>query len=239
MIRVYNGAGVVQPSLKTLLFELAKWGPALISAEEIIQSKWECDTDLLIIPGGRDLEYLNSLKGIGNANIRRFVENGGAFLGICAGAYYGCRYVEFDKGMPLEVIGERELLFFPGVGKGPAYGPGTFEYESEKGAQAAHISAPFFEGTFKTYFNGGCYFPEAENFGKVSILSKYLDLPEKPPAVIECCIGRGKAILSGVHFEIGVSDPNTTLTRGFRKTLLEHEKRRLVFFEEVINKLLH
>jgi glutamine amidotransferase-like uncharacterized protein len=27
-----------------------------------------------------------------------FVEGGGAYLGLCAGAYYACSYVEFDLG---------------------------------------------------------------------------------------------------------------------------------------------
>jgi len=45
-------------------------------------------------------------------------------LGLCAGAYYGCARVVFEPGTPLEVVGDRELAFFPGVARGAAF-PGN------------------------------------------------------------------------------------------------------------------
>ena len=45
---------------------------------------------------------------------QEFVENGGSYLGICAGAYFACDYIEFDKNGPLEVVGPRDLKFYPG-----------------------------------------------------------------------------------------------------------------------------
>jgi glutamine amidotransferase-like uncharacterized protein len=50
-----------------------------------------------------------------------YVRAGGAYLGLCAGAYYACSRVEFEPGGPLEVVGNRELGFFPGVAAGAAY----------------------------------------------------------------------------------------------------------------------
>jgi glutamine amidotransferase-like uncharacterized protein len=51
-----------------------------------------------------------------------FVElAGGSYLGLCAGAYYGSSRVVFEPGTPLEVIGDRELAFFPGIARGAAY----------------------------------------------------------------------------------------------------------------------
>lgn len=32
-------------------------------------------------------------------------------------------------------------------------------------------------------------------------MSRYLDLPQKPPAIVEMDHGQGKVLLSGVHFE--------------------------------------
>ncbi len=42
----------------------------------------------------------------------------------CSGAYYACGRVEFEVGSRLQVMGDRELAFFPGVAHGAAY-PGT------------------------------------------------------------------------------------------------------------------
>ena len=50
----------------------------------------------------------------GNERIREYVSKGGKYLGICAGGYYASSYVEFEKSTTLEVLGDRELSFFPG-----------------------------------------------------------------------------------------------------------------------------
>ena len=59
--------------------------------------------------------------------IKDYVTGGGSYLGICAGAYYGASYIEFNKGGELEVIGARELEFFDGK----AIGPAIAEYSTE------------------------------------------------------------------------------------------------------------
>ena len=93
---------------------------------------------LLVMPGGRDLPYVDRLRGKGNENISRFVRDGGSYLGICAGAYYGCSSVQFAQGDPLlEVVGPRELSFFKGISQGPVFA--GFDYTSNEGALAADV----------------------------------------------------------------------------------------------------
>lgn len=188
MIAIYEGPG-------------ARWRgdphPRL-SKEEILRGELD-RYQLFIMPGGRDVPYHATLQGEANAQIRAFVEQGGTYLGICAGAYYGCAQVEFDKGFPLEVCGERELRFFSGTAVGPAYGKGTFSYHSERGARKAKLRVS--EEILHIHYNGGCFF--TGDFSKVRILAHYLDLPGEPPAILECPLGKGRAILSGVHLELG------------------------------------
>ena len=112
-----------------------KW----INKTGLIDESWEDQAAALIIPGGRDMPYHERLQGIPNARIKSYVMNGGSYLGICAGAYYGASSIEFDIGHPLEVIAKRELHFFPGIARGPAYGYGTFSYISECGARVAKL----------------------------------------------------------------------------------------------------
>lgn len=108
------------------------------TAEEIVSTNLSDHCSLLIMPGGRDLPYVNKLQGRGNRNISDFVRNGGSYLGICAGAYYGCSLVQFAQGDPfLEVVGPRELAFFPGASQGPVFA--EFDYASNAGARAADI----------------------------------------------------------------------------------------------------
>lgn len=238
-IKVYSDIGVYQDSLKDLLSELSAWNTSLITSKEIVNTSWESDTSLLIIPGGRDIPYHVALKGKGNARIRSFVNNGGSFLGICAGAYYGCRNVEFDRGTPLEVVGERELAFFPGIARGPAYGPGTFRYNSDDGARASTINDDFHQESFKTFHNGGCYFADTQKYPDVRVLAKYLDISDHPAAIIECSFGRGRAILSGVHIEIGVSNNKISMPVQIKTLLQPYESERKRYLDKLINHLLN
>lgn len=70
---------------------------------------------LLAVGGGYDLGLIKALGHSGITNIRNFVHSGGRYLGFCCGAYFACDRIEFDKGGPLEVVGERHLKFFPGI----------------------------------------------------------------------------------------------------------------------------
>lgn len=122
-------------------------------AEEIISTNLSDHCSLLIMPGGRDLPYVQKLQGTGNRNISDFVRNGGSYLGICAGAYYGCSLVQFAQGDPiLEVVGPRELAFFPGISQGPVF-PG-FDYASNAGAKAADIQLTQAGSEMLDFYNG-------------------------------------------------------------------------------------
>lgn len=165
---------------------------------------WQEDTHLLIFPGGRDIPYHRALQGAANGHILDFVRQGGRFFGICAGAYYGSAIIEFEMGSEMEVVAERELKFFPGIARGPAYGAGKFSYQNQQGAQMAALElCPSFckAITAAAYYNGGCAFIEAEKYSTVSVIGRYADLDETPAAIVECAVGAGKALLCGVHPE--------------------------------------
>lgn len=225
-IAIYQGEGASPFSLP---------GALVLTARELIEGDWDSFISCLIVPGGRDRPYHAALKGAGNRKIRGFVERGGSYLGLCAGAYYGCRAVDFDRGLSSEVCEERELAFFPGAGVGPAYGRGTYDYASRKGARAARLSSPL--GPLYAYYNGGCLF--SGDLSSCRILARYLDLPGTPPAIIACQIGKGRAILSGVHLEISPADLD--LLDLYHAQLLpplqETEPLRKTFWESLLSEL--
>ncbi len=207
ILYIYNGPGVVEESfshthraLQNSLGNIFYIKP--LSTQELIEGSWRHNAKLIAMPGGRDLPYVKYLAGKGNQQIKDFVACGGVYLGICAGSYYGSSYVEFDKGGPLEVVGDRELSFFEGKAIGPYLAP--FDYHSNAGVRAAAISTPYSE-ILHLYFNGGAYFENAALYSNVAVLANYDTTPEKQAAIIEITYGKGKALLSGVHFEY---DPN-------------------------------
>ena len=197
-----------------------------IDAQELAEGDWESSCAVLLIPGGRDLAYCESLAGKANDRIREFVGAGGAYLGLCAGAYYGSSLVEFDLGGPLEVCGSRELGFFSGSAVGPLFGP--YLYGSEKSALSVRISSRGEQ--LRVFYDGGCSF-----LGDgAALLSEYIDLPGKPAAVIKCNVGKGIAVLSGVHPEYSLSSVDS-LDSGLspdRSTFRseEEDRRRFLAF---------
>ena len=233
-IRIYLDKGVCKFSLNLLLkaFNTENLTPKLINSSQLNKGDWVENTQLLVIPGGRDIPYHKALKGKGTSHIRKYVESGGCYLGICAGAYFGCASIVFEEGSPLEVTGSRELAFFPGQGFGPAYGNEVFQYETSQGARLASLQLSEGGRNARVFFNGGCLFKHAEAYAGVNIIARYADLPGRPAAIVVCQIGKGKAILSGVHPEYNskhVETDDTHLKRLVPEMAIAEEGRRQLF----------
>ena len=189
---------------------------AKVTSQELTMGHWQENTALLAFPGGQDIPYHRKLSGIGTHHIKSFVEQGGAYLGICAGAYFGAKSFVFEKGTEIEVIAERELGFFPGMAQGSALGSGKFCYLSEQGAESCKVlwqeqgSDPI---VFYSYFNGGCFFVDPEQYPQIESLAYYQHAECKSSAIVLNRIGKGCALLSGVHFEYSpqnlIKDPKT------------------------------
>jgi len=201
-VLVYNDEGVDRTCLQWVSIFFKKRGNKVkdVNADFLISdTKWITQYDKIVIPGGADCPYHEKLKGIGCDNIRKFVENGGTYIGICAGGYFGSKKVEFALGTDLEVNEYRELAFFPGIARGPMLKP--YVYDSEEGASAAKIRSSIDGSVFYSYHNGGSTFV-LDRISKdgIEVLAEYAD-ENNTPAVIRCKYGKGQAILSGIHFE--------------------------------------
>eukprot|EP00803_Ostreobium_quekettii_P006866 evm.model.scf_45.9 EVM.evm.TU.scf_45.9 scf_45:121074-122733(+) len=161
-----------------------------------------------------------------------YVSNGGAYMGLCAGAYYACSRVEFELGSRLEVIGDRELQFFKGTGQGSIV-PG-FEYNSERGATGAMVDfllpggGPTSSDTMATRSSGTTMMPFLKATGAVwGSCHDYANgapafLPQgnstwsgvnasviaryqdfgNLAAAVRCDVGDGVAVLCGTHPEL-------------------------------------
>ena len=180
----------------------------------ILNEPWTASCALLVFPGGADMGYCRSLNGEGNRTIERYVRRGGAYLGFCAGGYYGSSRCEFEVGnRVLEVIGPRELGFFPGTCRGCAFK--GFVYHSEAGAKAVELKVgkgAFKSGlvpeSFRSYYNGGGVFVDASKFADqgVETLATYADPldcvgGDGPAAIVYRKVGDGGVLLTGTHPE--------------------------------------
>ena len=199
---------------------------------------WHDGLDLLAFPGGADRPYAEKLNGVGNASIRRFVKNGGRFLGVCAGAYYACRRIDFT-GAEFAVKADRELGLFAGtaVGSLPRLAK---PYRTQDLDCAAATPVRFDGGDAHCLYWGGCYFaPDAD--AAFETLATYASQPPgENIAAVRCRFGEGVVTLVGVHVEVPgeafdgerrkyVRGSQATASRSaMRIQQTEDERRRLI-----------
>jgi biotin---protein ligase len=276
-ILVYAGEGSDPLSVHFTLSSLRQYlghryaVKKVTSAAVLREEPWTYSTVLLVLPGGRDRSYVEHLDCRGssghtsasfsysaNERIRAYVESGGRYLGICAGAYYACDRIEFEMDRPeMCVEGARTLGLFPGVGRGSvfpgfAYGPGSRD-------RCVQLQATFTRDVigqenflFSSYFNGGCEFITSAELGDhrtVNTLAIYTHDAKTAGrhAVVEIILGQGKAILSGVHIEIDPFEKTWEYSKEilahapttFRETLsalIRSQTERVLFWKRLLER---
>jgi len=217
-LKVEIGTGSTVESVRHCLYTLRRllspnYAVIPVTDTVILKEPWTASCALLVFPGGADMGYCRALNGEGNRRIEQYVRRGGSYLGFCAGGYYGSSRCEFEVGNKvLEVVGNRELGFFPGTCRGCAFK--GFVYHSEAGAKAIELKVDkeaFKSGivpqTFRSYYNGGGVFVDAGKFAAIGVetLATYVDpldvdSGEEGAAIVYRKIGGG-VVLTGTHPE--------------------------------------
>ncbi|PYH87340.1 biotin apo-protein ligase, partial [Aspergillus ellipticus CBS 707.79] len=252
------GPGTTVESVRHALYSLRRllaphYAVIPVTADALLHEPWSATCALLVIPGGADLGYARALNGPGNRRIEQFVKRGGAYLGFCAGGYYGSRRCEFEVGdKTLQVIGERELAFYPGTCRGGAF-PG-FVYHSEAGARAAEIIpskdalAGIVPDRFRSYYNGGGVFVDAPLLADqgVEVLASFaeelnVDPGQGAAAVVYCRVGEGRVVLTGPHPEFAAANLDKSAGGSEYTTLIQSleadDKARTDFLKACLVKL--
>lgn len=222
VVRVYCGPGVSPEHYARTLSMCQYLGLSSlgISSDQIRYTEWEQSTKILIIPGGSDCPYAEHLHGKGAERVRNFVSSGGVYIGLCAGSYFGSGALYFEENTGEIIEGKRELAFFPGVAKGPAYSP--YDPFTNQGVRAVCIDGCYF------YYNGGNFFENAEDIDNTEILARYVD---GRVAAVRCKFGDGVSILIGFHPEISFShlDLNDRFLKDIIPLLKSSEVKRKLF----------
>lgn len=211
-------------------------------AAEIKNGALDAKVKAFFLGGGAGTPYMQKLAGEGNRRIRGYVRNGGIYFGICAGAYYACRDIVFEEDIPeLCIKNQTGLNLVEGRAVGTLYKEYNLLPYALTAFSAKVVQIRFQDGrTYPALYHGGPFFdgPDGE------ILAVYDSPAEDRAAVITKPFGRGKVVLSGVHFEDGAQ----TLARGLhdlrcdiraaRKNAADMaagEKRRREFFARMMD----
>jgi len=97
-VSIYTGKGAslakdVMTALRKLNIPFQK-----VNEKDIFQDKLG-NFSIFIVPGGWPEKYVYSLITKGYDKIRKFVKNGGKYIGICAGAYLASKKFRTDNGI--------------------------------------------------------------------------------------------------------------------------------------------
>ena len=130
---------------------------------------------LLIVPGGNFEVIGKGLARETSANIRKAVEAGLSYLGLCAGAFFGAN----SPYNGLNLTSGVRFAFYSAENRGIR--------------KAAVTITDAGSGTLDQYWEDG---PQLSGWGLV--IAKY---PDGAPAVVEGSLGRGWIVFSGVHPE--------------------------------------
>tara|TARA_Y100001934_G_scaffold114882_1_gene140623 strand:+ start:289 stop:1137 length:849 start_codon:yes stop_codon:yes gene_type:complete len=165
-----------------------------------------------ILPGaGSNGEYDKRLQYDGMQAIKDYVNEGGLFFGICAGAYYASSRLEWKQGVPdKERTKEPPLKLFNGVAKGPIrklLQDNSKDWHWDQ-AIAVPVKVTFKNGEekeIKALYWGGPHLlsdrPLIENPDNF-IKARFSSLIARPPCLIETKVGKGTVILSSIHPEV-------------------------------------
>lgn len=197
-VAVYAG-GSSSVSSREALVEMFVWMNAsvtVLSATSIKNGVLD-GYDLLVVPGGFAGDYNEDLGGTGRSMIRTFIQNGGAYFGICAGAYFACDWIIWE-GTPIEYY----LDLFSGCGIGaideimpwPGYTMCQINIASD--SELIHLSQEPENHTVMYY--GGPYFVP-NNPEEIEVIARYSVNNE--PAMIAFEYETGRVFLSGPHPE--------------------------------------
>lgn len=219
-VAVYHDRGVSDFTFKSLVSMLRGFAldVDIVGAHDIIAGALTENIDLFVMPGGADEPYAELLGDKGACIISDYVQGGGAYYGICAGAYYACDRFEFNKGLSSEICRERPLKFFKGKAVGslldfaPAY---DLTLDSAAVTRVSLLNdgdGAKHESEYSSYYHGGPVFVDLEDDRDIEVLGYYTDLPaNQNAALLYKPFGKGRVVLCSFHPEVSAEDFETRL----------------------------
>ncbi|MBE0642485.1 MAG: hypothetical protein IH600_00215 [Bacteroidetes bacterium] len=172
----------------------------------------------LYMPGGYAYDYKRKITGRGETNIRDLVSTGGAYVGICAGAYFAADHVDWEGGSFPYTLG-----LFKGTARGalaeikawPDYALTTVSMNPD---HPITRSQP--RSLTTMYFGGPAFLPDPGFI--VDTLATW-DAAGNQPAMVAFPHGSGHVLLLGPHPEIEENDARDGTSFGFELTDPESE----------------
>lgn len=199
---IYDGRGSLKDGIHHVEMGFKQIAGATLEhlAPKEFSSRNLSEFDLIIFSAGAASAQADDIGNEGRQRVREFVNDGGAYLGICAGAYLAC--AEFDWGLELinaQTISDKwqrgaatvQIELSPAGRKvfGPVEAPLEVEYEN------GPVISPWTRKDLKPYRTLATYATEiSENESPPGIMIC-------SPAIAEAPYGAGRVMIFSPHPE--------------------------------------
>lgn len=155
---------------------------------------------LLFVNGGSSTTHGNSLDEEARANMKSFVQNGGCYVGTCAGAFFASNGYDSHTDYPYYLSIWPYMLKHTGISNSST---GMFIEQDSPLLDYYDLGGDYYVSEIR--HNGGCYPPEVPEGTKV--LARY-DCPDRAnvhqqPSVwaYRSAVGAGRVVMVGSHPE--------------------------------------
>jgi glutamine amidotransferase-like uncharacterized protein len=152
--------------------------PARLTADVFVGAS------LWIQPGGNAITVAQKIGKEGLALIRKFVRDGGAYVGFCAGAFLADSTVDNEETIH-------------GLGLLPV---ATADYPVDSGDAGIPLILNWNGARRTFFFNGGGYF-KTHGVNRTSDYTVFAWFPNGAAAAIETAYGKGGVVVTGAHPE--------------------------------------
>jgi glutamine amidotransferase-like uncharacterized protein len=178
------------------MFEWMGYSVALIKADYINNEGLD-NFKILCMPGGDMYQYSQDISSRGKENIKSFIRDGGAYIGICGGAYFTGERV-YWQGNQLSMT---PLGIFPGTTQGPINDIAPYPYCVMCEVNIIDSTHPITQSepdsVWIIYCYGPMFLPNAN--ADVEILGEYEIVNQ--PAIIAFEYENGRVFIIGTHPE--------------------------------------
>jgi len=208
-VAIYSDNGCWEESVTACrnMFQWAGFSVSTIDAEYINNSSLN-NFRLICIPGGDMYQYARDISARGKKKIEDFVRDGGAYIGICGGAYFAATSVIWQGSqLPMTPLG-----LYQGEGRGPLEEITSCpEYCMTKIniTNTSHVITESLPDTaWILYYWGPALIPA--DTSEVVVLGRYS--LGNLPAILAFSFGQGRVFLIGTHPEIEEDDTRDSVT---------------------------
>jgi glutamine amidotransferase-like uncharacterized protein len=181
------------------------------STIEEINSQTLSGCDILIMPGGLGITYINSPE-INAGDLKNFVKNGNGYVGICAGAYAASKHVDGDydgwgiapdiNSKPVDYVGNLSISM-------TSRGENILNLQNLRNFAGQKTAGFLSTGSSVTmyHWNGPAMYKTDGSNDSLAVYASNKTGYQNYAAIATDTYGSGRIVLSGPHPELSPTKP--------------------------------